>query len=68
MEENTTEIGFRTKWVEKELSHGQMGEYIKENTEMIGRRGLEYLFGLIRGSMLDGGRVENNMERELMLA
>ena len=59
-------IGNRIKCMEKVNSHGKMGKNIKDNTKKIKNMVMEYLVGQMVNLLVAIGRMENNMEKELM--
>ena len=67
MEENTSEIGYVIKCMEKVFSHGKMGGNIKETIMMIKNRDMEYSPGLMVDNTMDNGIMENKMEQEYII-
>jgi len=56
------ESGRGIKYMEKVLHIGMMEEYMKVSITMIKKMGLVSSNGLMEGSTLDIGRMENNMD------
>lgn len=58
--ENTLETGSITKWKEEVHSLGRMEEYMKENTETIRKKVMEFLNGLMVDVTEEHGKVASN--------
>jgi len=63
MENSMMGIGRKIKCMGLDYLYGKMARNMKENLLMIREKGKEHLHGLMAVSILENGKVENNMDK-----
>ena len=67
MAEFIMELGWLTRWKEREYSRGLMAENMMDIMLTIRKMAMAFLNGLMEGNIRVSGRMENSMEMALIL-